>query len=467
MISPFLQFLESVPSDLLPEKVATRILPSFLSSARRNGFAEVSDLNLRIWVVEMFIARMKYATVRRYLGSLHTLFSRWNSDNTVEDPFIDVIADVNEDMVCALDDVSVNFGYISRLLKKSAASDDRVYINAFLYLFYNVGIGVDDVINLKYKEYNSVCPQVDDIVDEMHTRPESKYVFPLKQGKTTPKKVSENLISGMNKVLKSVEMDFKGAFSRNSIKALWIKGALNCNVGVSEICSIIKDDVPTEFSCLRLIQPKNIDDDRKAEIICKVADSVNNTSTRWFVMRMRAGVNSEDVKVAVNENFGDQLKDIAYYYPTYVRTIKEEGQKARFEDTPYLPGILFFKLRSDKVGMLFNKIGNIAWCYRRSANPNSPYCFIPKTEMECFQRHIGKISPDVRMELVTHEKAYDKGTEVLINGGGKLAGHIGKIESVKNADGTRTYTLRIAENVGAVWTVEDVDEIFIEPVMHV
>ena len=83
--------------------------------------------------------------------------------------------------------------------------------------------------------------------------------------------------------------------------------------------------------------------------------------------------------------------------------------------------------------------------------------------MKTFQRHIGQFTPDIRMEFMTREQPLAKGSEVVIRGGGFMESHIGVIESVKNADGTRTYTLTLSEKEYATWTVSDIDEAFIEP----
>lgn len=128
---------------------------------------------------------------------------------------------------------------------------------------------------------------------------------------------------------------------------------------------------------------------------------------------------------------------------------------------PYLPGLLFFRLRSDKVGKFMSGIGNMAWCYRRTNSPDSPYSYITQHEMTRFQRHIGKLTSDIEIELINHRQA-NIGDKVKINGGGLLDGMEGIVREICNTDGTRTYVLRFSETSFIRWNDIRVEEAFIE-----
>lgn len=133
-------------------------------------------------------------------------------------------------------------------------------------------------------------------------------------------------------------------------------------------------------------------------------------------------------------------------------------------EKPYIPGILFFRMRQDKVRKLFSHIGDLAWCYKWSNTPDSAYCTIPSSEMKAFQAHVGSFTPDIKMELVTRDTALPVDSAVRINGGGVMENHVGIICSVKNNNGTRTYTLALSDREYATWTVKDIEEIYIEPI---
>lgn len=83
--------------------------------------------------------------------------------------------------------------------------------------------------------------------------------------------------------------------------------------------------------------------------------------------------------------------------------------------------------------------------------------------MKEFQRHIGLFSSDIRMELVSRDISFSVNQAVKINGG-IMDNRIGVIQCVKNTNGTRTYTLALSDREYATWTVEDIEEIYIEPV---
>ena len=463
-MSTFLKYLESSPTALQSDKLSTRILPSLRVTLHRNAWiSEIDEFALRLWAVDMFLSGLKYSTVRRYIGGLHTLYKEWSLAKGVEeDPFLSLQDSLIPSMEYSLSEHTERLRHLGRLFKKSANTAQSVYLQALLYLLYNIDSDYSDVIGLKYKDYRPSFPQLDDIVITQRRRPEAQYVFPLKQGKSTPKKITNTLRTEITEILNAIELRYPSQISVDELHALWLTAALKIGVKAIELRSLFPV-LPDSYSCLRLLPQEPVASTRRNELMSQVADSLNPYASRWYVMRLRRGVSPEDIRQSVSEEFGELMQDLSYYYPTYTRTIKTDNKKVRHEEVAYLPGLLFFKLRSDKVGTLFSKIGHLAWCYRRNPRPDSPYCQISQLEMERFQRELGQLTPDVRLGIETNSLVYSKDSEVQIIGGGLLTGHIGVVQSVKDNSGTRTYTLRITESLGAVWTVHDIDEALLTP----
>ncbi|MDE5713746.1 MAG: hypothetical protein K2I16_09040, partial [Muribaculaceae bacterium] len=122
------------------------------------------------------------------------------------------------------------------------------------------------------------------------------------------------------------------------------------------------------------------------------------------------------------------------------------------------------RLRSDKVGKYMSRVGDMAWCYRVSNSPESPYSYITCREMMAFQRQIGDFTPDIEMELVTHAPSVGIGDKVRINGGGLLSGLEGVVRAARNVDGSVTYTLTLSDTSYIKWQDVNVKEAFVEPV---
>lgn len=128
-----------------------------------------------------------------------------------------------------------------------------------------------------------------------------------------------------------------------------------------------------------------------------------------------------------------------------------EKKKVITVETPVIPGILFFKLPYDRVAPLISVIGDMAWCYRTSANSASPYSVIPQKEMRLFQRTVGMFTSDVEMEIVSELPPLSVGDEVLIEDGSMLDGRLATIRKVRSVDGSLTYTLRLSDTEFIRW----------------
>lgn len=459
----FLEFLGCEISEELPEMVRTRVIPSFLSISKRYRFETFNEDALRIWFVSMVLGGMKFNQAKRYVGTLHTLFTSWNTDKHVDDPFIKLIADLSESKSFDAKRETSNRVAIRRLVGKNPDKDTIITRNAFLYLLYNPTIDFNELVRLPLGSAKCDCPQIQDVIDSTPRKPRATYVFPLNQGNTTDRKAITILQNDMRLLLKAEGVVFENDFSRDSIKSLWIANALQCGIDIPSIRGIV-EELPKEYEILSLVTPLTLTENAKNRIICKVANHVNDTTVKWFIMQMRKKVTPENIKDEIKDIDEAVFKEMDFYYPTSRAVQKDKKGKRKVVEVPYLPGILFIRLRSDKVENIASRVTKYAWCYRYSRNPDSPYSSMTQKQMEKFQIHIGRLTPDIRMTLVERLQPLENNTEVRITGGDLMEGQVGRITSVRNINGTRTYSLEITNTLSAKWTVDDIDEVFLEPV---
>lgn len=444
--------------------LACRVIPSFLASAKRNGFSELSDQSLRIWVADMMLNGLKHTTCVRYLGSMHMAYRAWRDDaSDADDPFTALKESLGHaEYECRHKEAQSNLRLVTRMLKMAGNTSDRLTVNIILYLLYNVKASIADVIALRRSDAGIDCQQIDDIIEAANSAPNSKYVFALRQGKKRESQIARELISEMHATLKAVGMSFDGVFSRDSITAMWIAAALNCGVSI-EYARAMVEAIPREYSFLSLIRPVALNAAVESAIIKKVADSINDKTSRWFVMKLRNGKRPDDIRNLLERRNEKMLGELTLYYPTR-KVVRREAKKVVREEVPYLPDLLFFRMRADRVGRLFSLIGELAWCYRVTNSPDSPYCTIPPAEMRKFQMHIGRLTSDIEMELVTTRPAINVGDSVRITGGGLLEGKEGIVQRIRDTNGTVSYSLMLSESTSIIWKDIQVKDTFVEPV---
>lgn len=472
-MTSFLQFVENRLKESPEDTLLAGAFASFRKSVADTSPSLPPDADiLRKWIIGMMYDGLRPTTYRRYAGRLHTLHKEWRR-NPGPDPFDEVrellIVNANEGPGGSQE----NLNRLTRLIRHTNGAIVSEKFNILLYLVIDPGATVEDIVHLTFGHPVPDVSQLHDILDRMRASGRKKYVFGLNQGKQRPAAIeaalTQSLISTMRGYALLADEDTEtmaSAFGASTIEAyasgIWIAAARSLSIPSEDIAAIIRR-IPEEYAYLRTLPRKNLDSTERLRIMQRVADSISDKTTRWFIMRMRGGVDPEDIRNAIKEKAPSLRKEIEYYYPTHTVVAIDKNKRKKKRREPYLPGILFFRMRRDKVGRLFSKIGDLAWCYRHNPDPSSPYCAISNGEMKRFQYHIGHFTPDIRIQLIERDSPLAEGTEVKITGGGRMEGHIGIITAIRNADGTRTYTLRLSGSATASWTVADIPGLYLTP----
>ena len=445
----FIEYIDSLDSDSLSEMVASRVIPSLSLSLRKHGLTEFSDKALRLWVVDMLLYGLKCTTVKRYTGALHTLYKTWRSTESPENEETAVnfsLAGIDDDSTAKrIKESEENLVAAERFVAMSVKPESPAFVfnKAFQYLLFDPAVTLKDIVEMKFSDRRPDCLHLEDIVISMRDAPQAKYVFPLQQGKRREPAIIKDLLTELHATGRRAGMKFTDSFSRDSITSIWIAAAVREDIPYADIRGMVPN-LPAAYSFLSLIDPSEVSPERQVEIMNIVAYSITNKNPGWFVLRLRSGVTPEKIKERLKEKESPLQRQIQFYYP--LRTLKKlEKKKVVSVEVPVIPGLLFFRLPYDRVASLIGVIGDMAWCYRSSANPASPYSVIPQAEMRIFQRCVGAFTEDVELDIVSALPPLNVGDEVMIEDGSMLDGQKGIIRKVKNVDGTVTYTLRLSD----------------------
>ncbi len=454
----FIQYVESLPSKNSGDMLSTRVIPSFLNTVRRHDIPSFSQKALTYWAVDMALQAMKTTTIIRYLGAMHTLYRKFTGNRRYSGKEEGAVAfslpdelEVAGSRADFIKKANSNLRCVNNLSKSNRNPDSQqyTYANALKYLLINPEAALSDVVDLRFSDPQPDCQHIEDIKLSMRKSPQAKYVFPLEQGKRRKPAIIHDLLPGMHAVARKAGLDFGETFSRDSLTSIWIAAALKEDILPGEIREIVRS-IPPEYSMLALIEPVPLSPFRRSEILNRLSVYLMDKTTAWYVMRLRAGVSPDDVKKELKARRFPMLSQIQFYYPqkTVRRLVKK---KAVATDIPILPGILFFRIQYDRIANMMRHIGKLAWCYRTSSDPSSPYSAIPQREMMTFQRSVGAITADIEMEIISGLPDLKEGDEVVIENGTPFDGQHAIIRKIRSLDGTTSCTLRLTDSEFIHW----------------
>lgn len=441
-------------------------LKSFMTFMSGWDLKVVTTETLTAWIATLFVKGNTATTVKRYLSHLHATYVNWqqndNPDSQLEDPFNGLMTLAVPENQTKSDEVLSNFNLVKKLKTTDAYKEQFGKWKAiFFYLLYNPEISIEDIANLRFDEIPRYCPQSVEIFESMDNSRGRKYVFALDQPNKRITQIVREINENVEALTRMVGMKFEGGFSRECITAIWIYVALKLGMGIDEIRAIVPV-IPKEYKILEKVSPAQLSERERQNIICRVANRINDITTRWYVVNMRDRITPDAVRDSIKENFPSLFSQIHFFYPTH--NIYREGKnKKRVKvEIPFIPGLLFIKVKSDMVGSLMNSVRNVAWGYKQLNTPDSPYSVISQRAMTDFQKHIGMFSDDVRMEMVIQKEPLAVNDSVIVHGD-SIDGSIGEITEIKETNGVKTYSIRLTHNQSFNWSVKIDDELRLEP----
>lgn len=427
------------------DAMTRRACRSFLASGARGA----SEDDLRLWLSDMLWHGIAPVTRKRYFGRLHSIYLDFlRGETPVDDPF-DAVREAFDTAgaVCAVPG-DAGLKAVKDLAARCAAADGSAAAlsRIFMYMLYDAGTPLADVAGMKFDMPRPACDQMAEIIDRQRVSCRRQYVFDLGQCRRRPVQIIRELDAALGHAGRSWGVFADGDGSAvGKIKALW--GAFARKAGVAPaVARAVMGDLPPECAWLSPVRAANIDEADRMAVICRVADFINPAAPRWHVMRLRRGVTPDDIRATVGEGT-ETSPSVAFYYPTR-RVACREGKKLTFHDEPFLPGILFFRTRTDRVGAVMARMADKAWCYRTVNTPDAPYAVIPDTEMERFRKYTGCLTPDADVALAD-TRTLGPGTRVRITGG-VMEGYEGVVYG-RGED--LTFALRLTADTALKWTV--------------
>lgn len=401
----------------------------------------------RLWAAAMTLHGLRPLTILRYLESVRSLFNKAGIPFTFATPLPS--ADTPERPVLPA---------LRRLAERSArlASPLRLASDAFLIALYAGGISLEEVVGLRLDSNAThrlrLIPQAKEIIDR-YAAPRRKYLLPLSQGRQATATISAELLRRLSAIFPDIFCDRDSQGGRKGsdasgktaghIGGIALRLAIDAGLTVREAADFTRQTVAG------LVEPREIEEEKQLRLLRIVADAVSDPYPRWYAMRMRRGITPEQIAERLAQ---DSLrpKEIRTYYPCE-EIARRVGKKLTASTRAYIADVLFF--RSDPAGVLplFRRIGDLAWCYRTSPDPSSPYAAISDRDMRAFQRRIGQFTDDIEIAADTETPDFSLGQQVRI-ASGPMAGYEGRVLTLPQGN-RRMLRLAVTADRGLLLTL--------------
>lgn len=282
------------------------------------------------------------------------------------------------------------------------------------------GLSVDKLLSLQKDELPETIEALT-LINNKYTRPRARKLFPL----SSKREVALRIKSTINR------------YGLNSgVDGLWAIAALKLGLE-PKVVKVVIGHVPEDVPLLSLADDTEISETERLGALEFVADGLTDNPFRWFAMQLRQGEDYERVA----QQSGLSPENI--YYPSR-EIARRVGRKMVVTTKPFLPGIVFFRSRITDVAPIFHRIGSMAWVYRQTPSPLSPYAIITPHEMRAFQLAVGVLTAESK--LPTEMRPGDT-VEII---GGDFRGLTAQIQSVA----PNVYRLLLPALNGIPWQID-------------
>jgi len=428
------------------------------SLARFAGGADLSfdDLDVDFlgeWAARQFYEGYYAKTVAYNISKIAALYNKAVEEGQAlpNDAFPTILAKIN---AASSRFDGINHAGVFRCLQTicradcTADSDRQLAKDIILFGIFNGGMTLQQIAAFKKDEYAGENPQIAKII-ERYARPKNKYLFPLHQARTTPKKLMRSMQASVGALLESSGM--RPVRATDTILAdLWCDVAMNCGAAASEIAACVSGT----GACNALtfcIAPSEIGPDRISEIRGQVIEALTDNPVRWYAMHLRRNTKFKDLTDRLKEK-NIVLDEI--FYPMQ-EIFHKVGKKKFFENSPVISWLVFFRTRATQLNRLFHEIGDIAWGYRYLRDVRSPYAVISDREIRDYQHAIGVLGPGTKM-LSDDQVQFNNGDYLVILGGpmnGRHGVFIAEKKGRGDASGRGIFRISLVGGNNVNWEV--------------
>lgn len=419
---------------------------------------ELTPNQIQDWCATMLLQGITVKTLSHYIDCLQSIL-KTNVSSEDEMPLTVALKRVKEQLPSynEFSPSAVSNLDFKRLLNVTKTADRQkgkvaVLADLLLISLANGAMPLDEAAMLKRSDIESLSPECYRIADRQ-SEPRRKYIFPLDQSLKTPNQLKRHLNDTMTDFLRTRSLPVVKGLADESIKTLWAYVALQCGASPSETISALGCR-PAGLPALRLCDLHN-------ETVAHAALALNETVAavltenpeRWFAMRMRPGVKIDDIHNRI-ASYNSEIISPEIFYPVE-EIAKKSGNKITYVQKPVVGDIAFFRCRTTEVTPLFNRISDLAWCYKTGSGPDSTYAVIPTYEMRALQLALGQFTSGSRIAPIGAIPV-QPGDRVVILGGmfeGRT-GHVVRANPSSGSDGAIIYRVMFPDANGFEWRVD-------------
>ena len=375
---------------------AIRSAQPYLLDMKSPAVCDIAD-----WIVAIMRSGITLKTAAYYLDNIASLHNAAVREGLApsSDAFKTVKARLravssSRNATCGIEDSETVLSRLRSLIRHSGrqTGDTSLFTDLFILALLDPSRGLFKTAML-VKDDVELLPEESQEIARRHLSTRRKYIFPLLQSASTPRQllmqVEENVVS----ILRQRGLPVYGGASA-TIETLWALAAMECGFKASEVVATL-GHVPAPLPLLSLADAASMPDYKKGAIIESTAISLIDDPLQWHVMHLRQGVRMDSVKRRL-EIFKDELTAPDIYYPCE-EIARKIGKKLVYKEKPLISDVAFFRCRETDIYPLFQRIGDLAWCYREESAPGRPYSVVPDSAMMTFMQTVGILMPGMEV----------------------------------------------------------------------
>ncbi len=420
-------------------------------AGHRIHVADLSEMMMADWAIDLLCQGLAVSTVTRHLNSLNGMVkdaakAGMIKQNNAARSISKSLSELRS--VPALLGVSVFDGILSFLrdsLKEREDNRYNVFMDMVLFSMLNGAISLDSVSRLRkenMQDYDGVSLSI--LMRNIGKRRD--YVFNIHQSELTSRQLKVAISSGVRSVFKSHidELEFE---PDELVRSMWVACVVRSGLSASEALGYVGDSAP--YSIPEFCTPASVPNDGKNACMSVVNTMLTSGMPRWYVMQMRKGVRYDELRKEIY----DKIRPCPLLYYPCETILKRSGNRKRKKERPFIDRTVFFRSYPEKIMPMFNAIGDKAWCYRVLGIPGSPYAVVPQHDMERFQRAIGLFTPDIEIHPLGSLTPKLGETVILIKAG--FGNRVATVEDIiKTECGSAIFRVKLDTDNGYEFRID-------------
>lgn len=427
-------------------------LESFLISHHLQ-FANLSEMMMADWAIELLCRGLAVSTVNRHLNSLNGMVKDAAKEGMILPNSSPRSVSKSLSELKSLPPLLGNSLFESVLSTLRDAMNERddnnynVFLDMVLISMLNGAIPLEMVSRLKKEDMQTYDGESLAILMR-NTAARRDYVFDLRQSELTPRQLKASISAGVRSAFKPY-FDESGFDADEFVRSVWAACAIRSGLSASEALGYAGGSAA--YTMPSFCAQALVSGDGKKEWMATINTMLCGGMPKWYVMQMRRGITFDELRKDIYEN----LRPCPVLYYPCETILKKRGNKRSVEERPFIDRTVFFRSTPENILPMFSLIGDKAWCYRLLGVPGSPYAVIPQRDMERFQRAVGVFTSEVEIHPLNELTPKPGETVILIKAG--FGNRTATVEDVIKSDcGSAIFRVKFATDCGYEFRI-DVD----------